>query len=134
MQDEHIQDLLTAIIDILETGLPQDAAVLHFIHSTYGELRAQQLAALIADPDDPQAETLRELLLFPGPDTALALEPAMDLSTARLRALQQHLAFARIGRQSGRPRKRGTRLVVAMQALQQISMHGMQWRIRVQLL
>ena len=69
---------MTAIIDILEKGLPQDAAVAHFIRSTYGELAPQELAALIADPDDAQADSLRELLLFPGPDTALALEPAME--------------------------------------------------------
>lgn len=95
MQDAQIQDLMAAIIDIIETGLPQDAAVLHFIHSTYGPLRAQQLAALIADPDDAQAETLRELLLFPGPDTALALEPAMErarLSVAATARLTEALA------------------------------------------
>lgn len=95
MQDQPIQDLLTAIIDILETGLPQDAAVLHFIHTTHGALRAQQLAALVNDPDDAQAETLRELLLFPGPDTALALEPALErarLSVAATARLAEVLA------------------------------------------
>jgi len=78
MQDQNIQNLMIAIIDILEKGLPQDAAVVHFIRSTYGELPPRELAALIADPNDAQADSLRELLLFPGPDTALALEPAME--------------------------------------------------------
>ena len=84
MQEQNVHQLMTAIIDILESGLPQDAAVVHFIRSTYGELSPHQLAALIADPNDLQADALRELLLFPGPDTALALEPA--LAQARLSA------------------------------------------------
>ncbi|MFP5258346.1 MAG: hypothetical protein ACLGQH_04915 [Acidobacteriota bacterium] len=90
MQDQNVQGLVAAIVDKLESGLPQDDAVAHFIRSTHGELTPAELAALTADPDDPQAESLRELLLFPGPDTALALEPALaaaDLSpeqTARL--------------------------------------------------
>ncbi len=90
MQDQNVQGLVAAIIDKLESGLPQDDAVAHFIRSTHGELTPAELAALTADADDPQAESLRELLLFPGPDTALALEPALaaaDLSpeeTARL--------------------------------------------------
>jgi hypothetical protein len=63
--------------DILEKGLPQDAATLHCILSTHGDLAPGAIAALAADTDDPQAAPLLELLLFPGPDTALALEDAM---------------------------------------------------------
>ncbi|MHC1788719.1 hypothetical protein [Solidesulfovibrio sp.] len=77
MQKSPFDALLAALLDILETGLSQDAAVAHFIGSTHGDLTPQALAALVADPDDPQAASLLELLLFPGPDTALALEDAM---------------------------------------------------------
>lgn len=86
---------MAAIIDILETGLPQDAAVVHFIASTHGELGPEALAALTADPDDPQAASLLELLLFPGPDTALTLEEAMGrarLSAAETARLADALA------------------------------------------
>ena len=61
----------------LTAGLPQDAAVAHFIASTYGALSAGELATLVADRDDPQAASLVELLLFPGEAVARALEPAL---------------------------------------------------------
>uniref|UniRef100_I2Q2I5 Uncharacterized protein n=1 Tax=Desulfovibrio sp. U5L TaxID=596152 RepID=I2Q2I5_9BACT len=69
--------LVTAVADILAAGLPQDEAVAHFIRSTHGDLSPAALAALLADPDDPQAASLIELLLFPGEAVALALEPAL---------------------------------------------------------
>lgn len=69
--------LVRAVADTLATGLPQDAAVDHFIHSTWGDLSPADLAALVADRDDPQAASLVELLLFPGQAVALALEPVL---------------------------------------------------------
>jgi hypothetical protein len=76
--------LVRAVADMLAAGLPQDAAVAHFIRSTHGDLDPDALAALLADPDDPQAASLIELLLFPGEAVARALEPA--LAAARLDA------------------------------------------------
>jgi hypothetical protein len=78
MPDAAISSLAAAIVDILEQGLPQDDAVVHFISSTHGDLSPAALAALVADPDDPQAASLLELLLFPGPAVALALEDALE--------------------------------------------------------
>ncbi|EHJ46392.1 hypothetical protein DFW101_0375 [Solidesulfovibrio carbinoliphilus subsp. oakridgensis] len=69
--------LVRAVADILAAGLPQDEAVAHFIRSTHGDLPPDALAALLADPGDPQAASLIELLLFPGEAVALALEPAL---------------------------------------------------------
>ncbi|KHK01001.1 hypothetical protein [Desulfovibrio sp. TomC] len=92
MPDTTFSDVATAIVDILERGLPQDDAVVHFIASTYGDLPDQALAALVADSDDPQAASLLELLLFPGPGTALALEDVLGqarLDAADLPALAQ---------------------------------------------
>ena len=76
--------LLRAILDLFAAGLPQDAAVTHFIHSTYGALSPAALDALLADREDPQTASLVELLLFPGEAVALTLEPA--LAEARLDA------------------------------------------------
>ncbi|MHC1711523.1 MAG: hypothetical protein AB9872_05145 [Solidesulfovibrio sp.] len=76
--------LLRAILNVFETGLPQDAAVVHFIASTHGDLSATELTALLADRDDSQAASLVELVLFPGESVALTLEPA--LARARLDA------------------------------------------------
>lgn len=92
MPDTTLSDVATAIVDILAKGLPQDDTVVHFIASTYGDLPDKALTALVADSDDPQAASLLELLLFPGPDTALALEDVLGqahLDAADLPALAQ---------------------------------------------
>ena len=92
MPDTTLSDVAAAIVDILEQGLPQDAAVVHFIASTHGDLPGQALAALVADSDDPQAASLLELLLFPGPAAALALEDVLGqagLEACDLPALAQ---------------------------------------------
>jgi hypothetical protein len=87
--------LAQAILDVFEAGLPQDAAVTHFIASTHGDLSPDALAALLADRDDPQAASLVELVLFPGEAVALTLEPALAharLDAAGARALADTLA------------------------------------------
>ncbi len=76
--------LLQAILNILATGLPQDASVAHFIRSTLGELSPGDIEAVLVDRDDPQAASLAELLLFPGEAVAMALEG--PLAEARLDA------------------------------------------------
>ncbi|HML62500.1 MAG TPA: hypothetical protein PKD41_16525, partial [Solidesulfovibrio sp.] len=73
--------LLDAIASRFASGLPQDASVAHFIHSTHGDLPPDRLEALVADGDDPQGASLAELLLFPDEDTARALEPALAAAT-----------------------------------------------------
>lgn len=95
MPSQAIAQLAQAIADILERGLPQDAAALHCIRSTHGELSPAAIAALAADEDDPQAAPLLELLLFPGRQTALELEEAMAraaLGPADLPVLAETLA------------------------------------------
>jgi hypothetical protein len=84
MAQQFPTTLPQTVLDVLERGLPQDAAVAHFIHSTYGDLSPSELSALLADRDDPQTASLVELLLFPGEAVALILEPA--LASARLDA------------------------------------------------
>ncbi|EFL52271.1 conserved hypothetical protein [Solidesulfovibrio fructosivorans JJ]] len=86
--------LAGAIAGQLAAGLSQDETVAHFIRSTYGALDAGELAALVADRDDPQAASLVELLLFPGEAVARALEPglaAAGLDTAGQERLTEAL-------------------------------------------
>jgi hypothetical protein len=105
------------VADLLGAGLPQDAAVAHFIRSTYGDLAPERLAALVAGTDDPQGASLIELLLFPGEDTARLLEPALaeaDLDAAGTAALAERLALAATKAVAVLPG--GTRLTVPLDA------------------
>lgn len=84
-----------AIADRLGQGLVQDQATAHVLASTLDPLDPTILAARLGDPDDLEAAPLRELLLFPGPDTALALEPvlgAADLDPTDAATLVRSLA------------------------------------------
>jgi hypothetical protein len=79
--------LSRAVTALLAAGLVQDAATAHCLASTLGPLPPEVLAARLGTADDLEAAPLRELLLFPGRDTALALEPA--LTAAELDAAGQ---------------------------------------------
>lgn len=109
--------LAGAIAGQLAAGLPQDEAVAHFIRSTYGALDADELSALVADRDDPQAASLVELLLFPGETVARALEPA--LAAAGLDAAGQERLIAALGASVDRAvavLPDGTRLALPLEA------------------
>jgi hypothetical protein len=87
--------LRRAIVALFATGLLQDAATAHCLASTLGPLAPEVLAARLADADDLEAASLRELLFFPDQATALALEPvlaAADLDAAGQAALERDLA------------------------------------------
>lgn len=117
MHDPAIERLAEAVAAHLAKGLPQDAAVAHFIRSTHGALPPHRLAALLADGDDPQGASLAELLLFPGEDTARALEPALaraGLDGDGAAALAERLAAAVDRAVAILPD--GTRLAVPMDA------------------
>ncbi|WP_428568009.1 MAG: hypothetical protein ACP59X_08755 [Solidesulfovibrio sp. DCME] len=117
MNESAQERLVAAISALLAKGLAQDAAVAHFIRSTHGELPPHRLATLLADGDDPQGASLAELLLFPGEDTARALEPDLaraGLDAAGSAALAQRLAAAVTAAVAILPD--GTRLTVPMDA------------------
>ena len=77
MDMPRLHDLAQTIATVLDQGLPQDTATAQCLTSTLGPLAPAALAARLDDPDDDEAGPLRELLLFPGRETALALEPAL---------------------------------------------------------
>lgn len=97
MEHRAVAALAETIAAHLALGLAQDAATARCLASSLGPLSAAELAARLADGDDLEAAPLRELLLFPGRDTSLALEPALaaaDLAPADLQALTACLAGA----------------------------------------
>lgn len=82
MDTDAAAALARRIVALFAEGPLQDAATADCLASTLGPLSPGRLAARLADGDDLEAAPLRELLLFPGRDTALALEP--DLAAAGL--------------------------------------------------
>ncbi|WP_156955691.1 hypothetical protein [Solidesulfovibrio alcoholivorans] len=117
MRQDPALALLDAIASRFASGLPQDASVAHYIRSTHGDLPPQRLEALVADGDDPQGASLAELLLFPGEDTARALEPALAaaaLDDAGVAALAANLGQRVIRATAILPD--GTRLAVPVSA------------------
>lgn len=77
MESPSEKALAREIAALLAAGLPQDAAVAHFIASTHGALSPRELETLVTDREDPQAASLIELLLFPGETVARTLEPGL---------------------------------------------------------
>lgn len=66
------------ILRLFEEGLPQDAAVLHYMASTHGGASPSDFQAILADRDDPDATSLAELLLFPDKDALNRLELVLE--------------------------------------------------------
>lgn len=95
MDSHAVAELARTIAARLAAGLAQDAATARCLESSLGPLAPAELAARLADADDLEAAPLRELLLFPGRDTSLVLEPALaaaGLAAADLPALTVRLA------------------------------------------
>lgn len=81
----HTPELLQAmeaVRALLESGLPQDEAVLRYAASTHADASPEALAALFANRGDPEASSLAELLLFPGEEAQRRLEPALEAARA----------------------------------------------------
>jgi len=69
--------LARAVARELERGAPAGPEVERFARTALGGADDAALAALLADPADPDAAALTELLLFPGLEMKLALEPIL---------------------------------------------------------
>ena len=70
--------LIRAVVRLMAEGLEQDASVLQFAASTYGEASAEALRRILAQEDGTDAATLAGLLLFPGEAQLAELEPLIE--------------------------------------------------------
>ena len=73
-----IETLAEIIIEIFHNGLELDADVRHFIRSTFSDMSSGELAALLADPQNSDVDTLRELIFFPDEAIQIRIEPALE--------------------------------------------------------
>ncbi len=73
-----IETLAGIIEEIFHSGLELDADLRHFIQSTFSDLSTVELAALLADPQNGDADTLRELIFFPDEAMQIRIEPALE--------------------------------------------------------
>lgn len=78
------QGLARAVARELERETPAGPEVERFACTVLGGVDDAALAALLADPVDPDAAALAELLLFPGRGMCQALEPALAGAEAAL--------------------------------------------------
>jgi hypothetical protein len=87
--------LAAAIAGELERATPVGPDVVRFAETALGGADDRALLAVLADRDDPDHETLAELLLFPDAGMKAALEPllaAVRLEPAQERAVAETLA------------------------------------------
>lgn len=69
--------LAAVLRDLLLAGLAVPPAVLQAVEACLGPHELQDLAQRLADPDDPEAAPMRELLLFPDEACALVVEAVL---------------------------------------------------------
>lgn len=77
MDQDPVARLSLAISHIFAQGLPQGPEVLQYMRSCFGVHGAQDLAKLLTDREASETASLAELLLSPGQETFLALEPIL---------------------------------------------------------
>lgn len=79
MNSHSVVETLVGIIkEVFHNGLELDADVRHFIRSTFSDLSSGELAALLTDPQNSDADTLRELIFFPDETMRIRIEPALE--------------------------------------------------------
>lgn len=95
MNSHSVVETLVGIIkEVFHNGLELDADVRHFIRSTFSDLSSGELAALLADPQNSDADTLRELIFFPDETMRIRIEPALEgngITPEQQAALIRHL-------------------------------------------
>ena len=89
-----VETLVGIIKEVFHNGLELDADVRHFIRSTFSDLSSDELAALLADPQNSDADPLRELIFFPDETMQIRIEPALEgngITPEQQAALIRHL-------------------------------------------
>ncbi|PTN33946.1 hypothetical protein [Desulfonatronum sp. SC1] len=74
MHERPDTELAALIRSLLEKGMDLDGAALTTISQVLGGAEAEELAARLTDPDDAEAWSMRDLVLFPDQPLALAVE------------------------------------------------------------
>lgn len=70
--------LVERIAAILEEGIAVTGDVAHFIETTFGRYTAETLRKILSDPENTEAETLFELLLYPDEAVQLKVETLLE--------------------------------------------------------
>jgi hypothetical protein len=78
MPADSINAVTEAIRCVLGEGLPQDSSVFSYLTSVHGEASPDVFAAVLEDRDSADAAVLAGLLLFPGVETLVRLEPVLE--------------------------------------------------------
>jgi hypothetical protein len=66
------------IIKVWDQGFPVDPRALHFIESTFGLSRTEEIIAVLNDPRHEDRETLMQIIFFPDESVLLELEPIVE--------------------------------------------------------
>ncbi|SMP39120.1 hypothetical protein SAMN06295888_101210 [Desulfonatronum zhilinae] len=74
MHERPDTELAALIRSLLEKGMDLDGAALTTISQVLGGAEAEELAARLTDPDDAEAWSMRDLVLFPDQSLGLAVE------------------------------------------------------------
>lgn len=74
MHEQLENELASLIRTLLEQGMDLDQAILKAVFQALGGGDTQELAARLTDPDDAEAWSMRDLVLFPDQPLALAVE------------------------------------------------------------
>ncbi|WP_028573029.1 hypothetical protein [Desulfonatronum lacustre] len=74
MHERPDTELAALIRSLLEKGMDLDGAALTTISQVLGGAEAEELAARLTDPDDAEAWSMRDLVLFPDQPLGLAVE------------------------------------------------------------
>lgn len=73
-----IQILVNAITRLATSGFPLDAAAVHYIDTLFSCPGPADLRRILLEQDDADAETLYDLIFFPGVEMQVQLEPALE--------------------------------------------------------
>jgi hypothetical protein len=74
----HCRELIRWIETLFQEGVVVDAAACDFIDATLSNPSADELAALVTGPSNPERDTLCELLFFPDEAMQVRLEPLLE--------------------------------------------------------
>ncbi len=78
MLESEIRQTADALNRVLQEGLSQDEAVVHYLENVLGECDPERLAALAMDKDFDEREAVIDMLLYPGETLKRRLEPVLE--------------------------------------------------------